>query len=56
MAVARMATADYNSVRASLKSAENEHRVYSARAGNTDDFDIGGVIQAVISRKVCSRI
>ena len=51
-AVARMAAAKDNAVCAASECAENEHRVYSARAGHADYFNVGRVIKSVVSRKV----
>ena len=39
-------------VRAALERAQDEHGVHAAGAGNADDLDVGGVIQAVGTRKV----
>jgi hypothetical protein len=56
MTVTRVATANYNSVCASLECAENKHRVNSARAGNTNDLNFRGVIKTVVAGKVCTGI
>jgi hypothetical protein len=43
MAVAGVASADDNAVSALFKSTKNEHRIYTAGAGNADDLYISGV-------------
>ena len=52
MAVTGVATADYNTVSASLEGAETEHRVNSAGAGNSYDLYVSRVVESVVSRKV----
>ena len=47
-----MAAAKDHAVRAALERAQDEHGVHAAGAGNADDLDVGGVIQAVGTRKV----
>jgi hypothetical protein len=56
VAVAGVATADYNAVCTALESAEYEHRVNAARAGNAYDLYVGRVCQTVVACKVGARI
>jgi hypothetical protein len=56
MAVAGVASADDNAVSALFKSTKNEHRIYTAGAGNADDLYISGVSKSRASRKVRTRI
>ena len=56
MAVAGVATANYNTVCTALESAEHEHRINAARARHADDLYVRRVCQAVVARKVSARI
>ena len=47
VAVAGVASAYDNAVSALLESAENEHRVNSARAGNSYNFYVCGIVKSV---------
>ena len=56
MAVAGMASADDNAVRASLESAKHEDGVNSAGAGYADDLYVRRIVKSVVTCKVCARI
>ena len=56
MAVARMTAAEYHSVSAALKGAEDEHGIYSAGAWHADYLYIRRIIKSVIARQIGARV
>jgi hypothetical protein len=47
-----MATADDNTVRASLERTQNKHGVYTAGTRNSDNLYVSGIRQTVVAGKV----
>ena len=52
MTVSGVTAADDYAVSAALESTENEHRVYTARAGHADNLNVCGIVETVVARKV----
>lgn len=56
MTVARMAAANYYTVGSSLKCTQNKHGIYSARTGDTDNFNVSGIRKSVVAGEVGTRV
>ena len=51
-----MTAAEDDAVGSPLKRAQDKDRVQAARTGNADDFDVGGIFEAIAAGQIRSRV